>query len=73
MAGAFAEGVGSGQEAELEVVAHDNGQQDALACGQGFGDEVVCRDLIGQGVVEQDGLGLLPLWGGNQLPNHLAR
>ena len=71
--GAFAEAGRDAVLTKFEVVAYDNRQQDALASGEGFGDEVVCCDLIGQGVVEEDGAGLLPLWGGCELGCHLTR
>lgn len=44
-------------DAEPEVVAIDDGQEDGLPVGM-TEDEVVGIDFIGQGVIEQDGVGL---------------
>lgn len=58
MKGAFAKL--SCQLTEFQVVAYYDGEENALALGEGSGDELVSVHLIGERMIEEDGLGRNP-------------
>jgi hypothetical protein len=58
---------------QLEFIADDNRQQHALAFIAGLADEVVCANFIGQRMVEEYYLSLLPTGACRELRYDFAR